>query len=102
MAPLTSITAVTAEPRHSKSSLLVTTAVGSADFHMDPVTAEQAQTLLTRLISEANAQPEVASSVTPRGSGAGIDDLINLRWKFDAAVVDPADFDEEPRRLLGC
>jgi hypothetical protein len=91
MAPMRSITAVTAEPGPLKTSLVITTAVGIADFLVDPQTAEKARTLLLRLIAEAAAPVDSTSD----------DELINLTWNFDARVVDPADLDDEPRRLLG-
>jgi hypothetical protein len=104
MAPITSITSilsVTAEPGNDISTLVVTTAVGSVEFLLRPETAEEAASLLVRLVAEAGEQ-SVASMASPVvDGGAQVDELINLRWMFDAAVVDEFDCDEEPARLLG-
>jgi hypothetical protein len=91
MAPMTSITAVTANPGPLKTNLVITTAVGTAEFLVDQEIAERARDLLTRLI-EASTSPL---------DGANEADLINLKWKLDTQVVDPANFEEGPRRLLG-
>jgi hypothetical protein len=92
MAPVTSITAIVVEPMRPRSRLIVTTTVGMADFRVDPETADTAQELLMRLMS---ADPAVVDAATD-------DELINLTWRLGTAAVDPADFDTEPRRLLGC
>jgi hypothetical protein len=101
MAPITSIIAVTAEPGDDSSSLVVTTVVGSVEFVLPLETAEEAASLLVRLVAEA-AEQSLHATVSPVVDGGGqVDQLINLRWMFDAAVVDEFDCDEEPARLVG-
>lgn len=102
MAPMTSIIVVAAESGDETSSLVVTTVVGSVEFVLAPGTAEEAASLVTRLTAEAAEQSLEASLVVDAGDHD--DELINLRWMFDATVVeefDSGDSDEEPARLLG-
>ena len=102
MAPMTSITAVTLKPGRLKSSLIISMAVGTADFSVEPGTAEQARTLLMRLIvAAARCSPIAVDGPQAVSHGAGADDMINLTWMNDARTVDPLDLDAEPARLLG-
>jgi hypothetical protein len=102
MAPMTSITAVRLEPGRLKSNLIISMTVGTADFTVEPGTAEQARTLLMQLIDTQAERSQIAvggpSAVSHGGSG---DDMINLTWMNDARTVDPLDLDAEPARLLG-
>jgi hypothetical protein len=100
MAPVTSIIAVTAEPGDDVSSLVVTTVIGSVEFLLPLETAEEAESLLSRLVAQA-AQSLAATTSPAADGGARVDELINLRWMFDAVAVDERDRDEEPLRLLG-
>jgi hypothetical protein len=91
MAPMTSITAVQVEPLRVRSRLILKTTVGMADFRVDSETADKARDLLMRLIKNSSATADASAD----------DELINLKWKLDPHVVDPSDFEEAPRRLLG-
>ena len=102
MAPMTSITAVTLKPGPLKSSLIISMAAGTADFSVDPGTAEQARTLLMGLIDAAmECSPITASVPSDASHAASSDEMINLTWMNDARTVDPLDLDAEPARLLG-
>jgi hypothetical protein len=101
MAPMTSIIAVTAEPGNDISSLVVTTVVGSVEFLLPLETAEEAASLLVRLVAEAVEQSFAATASSVMEGVGQVDELINMRWMFDAAAVDELDCDEEPARLLG-
>lgn len=99
---MTSITAVTLKPGPLKSSLIISMTVGTADFSVEPGTAEQARTLLMRLIAAAAGYSPIAVNVPPAVShGGGADEMINLTWMNHARTVDPLDLDVEPARLLG-
>jgi hypothetical protein len=101
MAPMTSIIAVSAEPGGDTSSLVITTVVGSVEFILPAETGEEAAALLIRLVAEAAEQSLAATASPIVDRDSQVDELINLRWMFDAAVVDDLDCDEEPARLLG-
>lgn len=100
MAPMTSIIAVDAEPGDDISSMVVTTVIGSVEFLLPRETAEEAASLVNRLVAEAADQSLAAASPVVDGCGQ-VDELINMRWMFDAAAVDEFDADEAPARLLG-
>jgi hypothetical protein len=93
MAPTTSITAVVTQHRPLSSSLIVTTTVGTVEFDVESGVAEQARTLLVRLMGESAEQP-------PSHGTSGVDELINLKWKFDTSVVNDFAFDHEWARVL--
>jgi hypothetical protein len=81
--------------------LVVTTVVGSVEFLLPPEIAEEAASLLVRLVTEAVEQSFAATVSSVMEGVIQVDELINLRWLFDAAVVEQLDCDEEPARLLG-
>jgi hypothetical protein len=100
MAPMASISAVSCEAGLSKSNLFVTTTLGVADFCVDPETAEQARNLLTRLIADAQARPDVAAGTSTAGDhDDSVAELINLMWLVD--ITDDLVFAEEPVRAFG-
>jgi hypothetical protein len=102
MAPIASISAISFEPGLSQSNLFVTTALGVADFCVEPEIAEQARTLLMRLVAMATARPDVVAEMPSAGScGSGVDELINLKWMVDAHDADSLEYFYEPARLLG-
>jgi hypothetical protein len=98
MAPIASVTAVASEPGSLKSSLVVTTNVGTVEFRIQPETCETARTLLLRLVAESAADPVVAE---PEAADPGsASELINLRWMFDADAVDDLDHDGGRAHLM--
>lgn len=99
MAPIASVTAIASEPGSLKSSLIVATNVGAVEFRIQPETCEQARALLVRLVAEAAAESVVAASEDGH-QGNGVDELINLKWLFDANAVDDLDHDGGRAHLL--
>jgi hypothetical protein len=99
MAPMTSITAVSAESGEGISSLGITTLIGFFEFLIEPETADEARMLLAQLVTEA-AEHSIAATSSPVADGQ-VDELINLRWMLEAAVVDEIGHGEAPARLLG-
>lgn len=92
MAPVASVTAIVSEPGSLKSSLIVATNVGTVEFRLQPETCELARALLVRLVAETDAE-----AVGERNT---VDELINLKWMFDADAVDDLDHDDSRARLL--
>ena len=80
MAPIASVTAVVSEAGLLKSSLIVSTNLGTVEFRVQPETCEPARALLVRLVAGAPAEPAV--------------ELINLKWQFDQDAVDDLDHDQ--------
>lgn len=101
MAPITSIIAVNAEPRDDSSGLVVTTVVGSVEFLLPLETAEEAASLLMRLVAEAAEQSNARTASVLVDEGGRVDELISLRWMFDASAGDEAVYDAEPALALG-
>ena len=100
MAPMASISAVSTETGLSKSNLFVTTSLGVADFCVEPQTAEQARTLLTRLVTETQQVLQAAASASPGDDqGCSAEDLINLKWVVDPSTDISLEYLEEPVRL---
>jgi hypothetical protein len=90
MAPIASVTAVASEPGSLKSTLVVTTSVGTVEFRIQPETCEMARALLVRLVAEVT----VAATAEP------IAELINLKWTFDQDAVDHLDHDGGRAHLM--
>ncbi len=101
MAPMTSITTVTYEPGRVKSSLIVSTIVGAVEFRIEPGIGDEARALILRLVSEADQSQIGASEMLPVNQGTTADELINMKWMFDAGAADSFDFKEVPARLMG-
>lgn len=101
MAPMTSITTVISEPGRVKSRLIVTTTVGTVEFRVKPGIEDGARALLSRLVSEAGQSQIGASAMLPVNQGTTADELINLKWMFDAGAADSFEFKEVPARLMG-
>jgi hypothetical protein len=99
MAPMSSITAIAIEPGLLKSTLVVRTNVGTAEFRVRPEVAHSALSLLASLMSEGSDAVEEAKHAG-RAPATSVDELINLKWMFDSGVVD-SEVDEVPARLLG-
>ena len=101
MAPMTSIATVMCGPGEVKSSLIVSTTVGTVEFRVEPGIADEARVLLSRLVAEAGEAAIAASAAPPASQGTDADELINLKWMFDSDAADSFEFDEAPARLIG-